>query len=40
MKKTNAARILDKLKINYELKTYNVDLNDLRFRREGRKGNN
>ena len=29
MKKTNAARILDKLKINYELKTYNVDLNDL-----------
>ncbi len=29
MKKTNAARILDKLKINYELKTYTVDLNDL-----------
>lgn len=29
MKKTNAARILDRLKINYELKSYNVDLNDL-----------
>lgn len=29
MKKTNAARILDRLKIKYELKTYKVDLNDL-----------
>lgn len=29
MKKTNAARILDRLKINYELKEYKVDLNDL-----------
>ena len=29
MKKTNAARILDRLKIDYELKEYQVDLNDL-----------
>ncbi len=29
LKKTNAARILDGLKINYELKTYAVDENDL-----------
>lgn len=29
MKKTNAARILDRLKIDYELKEYKVDLNDL-----------
>lgn len=29
MKKTNAARILDRLNIPYELKTYKVDLNDL-----------
>ena len=29
MKKTNAARILDRLKISYELKEYVVDLDDL-----------
>ncbi|MGF7184873.1 Cys-tRNA(Pro)/Cys-tRNA(Cys) deacylase [Desulfitispora alkaliphila] len=29
MKKTNAARILDKLKISYELEEYEVDLEDL-----------
>ena len=29
MKKTNAARILDGLNIRYELKEYEVDLNDL-----------
>lgn len=29
LKKTNAARILDKLKISYEIKTYEVDENDL-----------
>lgn len=29
IKKTNAARILDNLKISYEIKTYEVDLNDL-----------
>lgn len=29
IKKTNAARILDKLKISYEIKTYEVDENDL-----------
>lgn len=29
MKKTNASRILDRLKINYELKEYKVDPNDL-----------
>lgn len=29
MKKTNAARILDRLKIQYELKKYKVDPNDL-----------
>ncbi|GET32746.1 Cys-tRNA(Pro)/Cys-tRNA(Cys) deacylase [Prolixibacter bellariivorans] len=29
MKKTNAARILDRLKINYKLVTYTVDENDL-----------
>ena len=29
LKKTNAARILDKLKIPYEIKTYEVDENDL-----------
>ena len=29
MKKTNAARILDRLKISYELKEYLVDLDDL-----------
>jgi Cys-tRNA(Pro)/Cys-tRNA(Cys) deacylase len=29
MKKTNAARILDRLKINYNLVTYTVDENDL-----------
>ena len=29
MKKTNAARILDRLKISYELKEYPVDLDDL-----------
>lgn len=29
MKKTNAARILDRLKIPYELKTYKVDPDDL-----------
>ena len=29
MKKTNAARILDRLKINYELIEYEVDENDL-----------
>ena len=29
MKKTNAARILDRLKISYELKDYPVDLDDL-----------
>lgn len=29
MKKTNAARILDGLKINYELREYQVDVNDL-----------
>lgn len=29
MKKTNAARILDKLKISYEIKTYEVDEKDL-----------
>lgn len=29
IKKTNAARILDKLKIPYEIKTYEVDENDL-----------
>ena len=29
MKKTNAARILDKLGISYELKTYEVDESDL-----------
>lgn len=29
MKKTNAARILDRLKIQYELKEYKVDPNDL-----------
>ncbi|WP_196590014.1 Cys-tRNA(Pro) deacylase [Pectinatus frisingensis] len=29
MKKTNAARILDNLKITYEIKPYKVDLNDL-----------
>lgn len=29
MKKTNAARILDKLKIKYEIKGYPVDLDDL-----------
>lgn len=29
MKKTNAARILDNLKINYDLKEYKVDENDL-----------
>ena len=28
-KKTNAARILDNLKISYEIKTYEVDENDL-----------
>ncbi len=29
MKKTNAARILDTLKIKYEIKEYAVDINDL-----------
>ena len=29
IKKTNAARILDRLKISYEIKTYEVDENDL-----------
>ncbi len=29
IKKTNAARILDRLKINYEIKEYKVDINDL-----------
>ena len=29
IKKTNAARILDQLKINYELIEYTVDENDL-----------
>ena len=29
IKKTNAARILDGLGINYEIKTYEVDENDL-----------
>ena len=29
MKKTNAARILDNLKISYEIKTYEVDEDDL-----------
>ena len=29
LKKTNAARILDRLKIPYEIKTYEVDENDL-----------
>ena len=29
IKKTNAARILDNLKIDYEIKTYEVDENDL-----------
>lgn len=29
VKKTNAARILDNLKISYEIKEYEVDLNDL-----------
>lgn len=29
MKKTNAARILDRLKISYEIKEYPVDLDDL-----------
>lgn len=29
MSKTNAARILDKLKIHYELRDYEVDLDDL-----------
>jgi len=29
LKKTNAARILDKLGIDYEIKTYEVDENDL-----------
>ncbi len=29
IKKTNAARILDNLKISYEIKTYEVDLDDL-----------
>ena len=29
LKKTNAARILDKLKISYEIKTYEVDEDDL-----------
>ena len=29
IKKTNAARILDNLKINYEVKTYEVDEDDL-----------
>lgn len=29
MKKTNAARILDRLKVNYELREYQVDENDL-----------
>ena len=29
LKKTNAARILDNLKINYEVKTYEVDESDL-----------
>ena len=29
IKKTNAARILDKLGINYEIKTYEVDEDDL-----------
>lgn len=29
MKKTNAARILDRLKIQYELKEYKIDPNDL-----------
>ena len=29
IKKTNAARILDNLKINYEVKSYDVDENDL-----------
>ena len=29
IKKTNAARILDNLKISYEIKTYEVDENDL-----------
>ena len=29
MKKTNAARILDRLKINYEIKEYPVDPDDL-----------
>lgn len=29
LKKTNAARLLDTLKIDYELKTYEVDENDL-----------
>ncbi len=29
IKKTNAARILDNLKINYDIKTYEVDENDL-----------
>ena len=29
LKKTNAARILDNLKIDYEIKTYEVDENDL-----------
>ncbi len=29
IKKTNAARILDNLKIDYEIKTYEVDEDDL-----------
>ncbi|WP_037325455.1 Cys-tRNA(Pro) deacylase [Anaerovibrio sp. RM50] len=29
IKKTNAARILDNLKISYDIKTYEVDLDDL-----------
>ena len=29
MKKTNAARLLDALNIAYELRAYEVDLNDL-----------
>ena len=29
MKKTNAARLLDKLKISYEIKEYPVDESDL-----------
>lgn len=29
IKKTNAARILDRLKISYDIKEYEVDLNDL-----------